>query len=231
MNRLSSATWIQLNPWRTKLGLPWAVPGIVFLTNLIPVVMAGREDVAVGSHAGVWALTIYLLIVSAVKPRDNFPITMGLSGTRKVFYAAAATTIVIESVAYAVVLYLLSVLERATNSWGVGLHLFDVPFLGHLNPVTYVLACTAGLLALGFLGLFCGLISTRWGKTGLFTAGILAGGVLGGAFALISLTGQWETIGQWFAGQPEPVLYPGWPLLITAVLAVAGWFVIRRARA
>lgn len=52
---------------------------------------------------------------------------------------------------------------------------------------------------------------------------------VGGLVALASWWELWGAVGNWFAAQSTVALLVGWPALLAAVLAGAGFVTIRRA--
>lgn len=231
MKRLDSVIRIQLQTWRSTLSLPWAVLAISFAVNLFSFEMAKDPDSQHGSTGGLAALYVFVAIAFSATPREYFPITLGLNGTRRGFYGATALLAVAESLGYGILVHALGVLENAIGGWGAGMFFFDVPFLRGLNPMVHLLCLVVPLLLTAFLGLWVGSIFTRWGKPGMYALVTTAVVVLGALSAIASATGLWSDVGRWFDTEPLPALLIGWPLLITAVLAVAAWFTLRRARA
>lgn len=230
MKRVTSAARIQLQTWRSTLSLPVAVLVISFAVNLITFTTDPDPDPA-RSTFGLSALYVFMAIAFSATSREYFPITMGLSGTRRSFYGATALLAVAESFGYGILVYALGGLESATGGWGMGMSFFDAPLLRGLSPVVHLLCLVVPLLLAAFLGLWVGSVFTRWGRPGtyaLLTAAVVVGG---GLSALASTAGVWNGIGRWFATEPLPALLIGWPLLIIAVLAGAAWFTLRRARA
>lgn len=229
MNRLTSAVRIQLQTWRTTLSLPWAVLALSFAINLF--IFAVDEDPEPQrATGGLTALYVFMFIAFAVTPKEYFPITLGLSGTRRGFYAATALLAIAQSLGYGVLVYALGAVESATRGWGLGMFFFDLPFLRGLNPVVHLLGYAVPLLLVAFVGLCVGSVFTRWGKVGMYALATAAVVVLGALSAIASATGLWSGVGRWFATDPLPALLIGWPLLLTAVLAGAAWLTLRRAR-
>lgn len=231
MKRLGSVIRIQLQTWRSTLSLPWAVLAVSFAVNLFAFEMAKDPDSQHGSTGGLAALYVFVAIAFSATPREYFPLTLGLNGTRRSFCGATALLAVAESFGYGLLVYALGVLENAIGGWGAGMFFFDVPFLRELNPVLHLLCLAVPLLLTAFLGLWVGSVFTRWGRPGMYTLVTAAVVVLGSLSMLASVTGQWSGIGRWFATEPLPALLIGWPLLIIAVLAGAVWLTLRRARA
>lgn len=79
-----------------------------------------------------------------------------------------------------------------------------------------------------FIGAVCATIWVRWKTTGLLIFGAVVVIVVLAGVALLSLTQSWATAGTAFlAAGPVGVL--AWLLIPTAVAAVLGFFVLRKA--
>jgi hypothetical protein len=64
---------------------------------------------------------------------------MGISATRKAFYAAVTAYAAGQALLFGLAVSLLSVVERATDGWGVALGFFRLPLLETGNPLTQML--------------------------------------------------------------------------------------------
>jgi hypothetical protein len=85
-----------------------------------------------------------------------FPFAMGISATRRTFYAVVATYATGQALLFGLAMYLLSVVEGETGGWGVGLDFFRLPFLETGNPLTQTLVYAVPLLLFAATG-------TVWG--------------------------------------------------------------------
>ncbi len=127
--------------------------------------------------------------------------------------------------------YMLSLVERATDGWGVSMRFFGLEFMGNHNALLQISMYVVPLLVFGLIGIFTGHIHQRWGTSGLFTLGVGALLAFGGASALVTWSRHWSAIGHWFADQSVVVLLAGWPMILAVLLAAGGYLTIRRATA
>jgi hypothetical protein len=178
---------------------------------------------------GLASIYIVVLIVSGQAVTQVFPFAMGLSVTRRAYYLATSLLLVAEAVVFAIMLYLFKLLEQATDGWGISLRFFDIPGVAQHNPLLQILVYAVPFLVLGFIGIFCGVVFKRWGLNGVFTLILATVLVLGGLVALVTWLGRWTAVGQWLVDQPTAGLIAGWPALVAAALAGAGYLAIRRA--
>ena len=118
-------------------------------------------------------------------------------------------------------MYLLSVVERSTDGWGVGLDFYRLRWMDTGNPLTQMLEDAVPLLLFAATGTVWGAVVKRWGNNG--TMGLLLVSVLatGGLVAWLTWQQQWGAFAAWFADQSASALFIGWPLL-PVVLLLAG---------
>ena len=157
-----------------------------------------------------------------------FPFAMGISATRKTFYAAVTTYAAGQALLFGLAMYLLSVVERASDGWGVGLDFFRLSFLDTGNPLTQMLVYAVPLLLFATTGTVWGAVVKRWGNNG--TMGLLLVSVLatGGLVAWLTWQQQWGAFAGWFAEQSASALFIGWPLLAVMLLLSGGYVILRR---
>lgn len=227
MNRVVNVARLQLLSWFNALALPWLIMALSFAINMI---IAGLidEDEPMGT-GGLATIYIFVFIAYLVAMREYFPFAMGLSVSRRIFFAATSALAVAQALAFSVVLVLLSLVEAATGGWGVNLALFNVGTLQDTNPALLLFIYAVPMALVSFLGMFIGGVSKRWGANGLYTLAVIGIAVIGAAVALVTWLDRWITIGRWFVSQSPTELAVAWPALITIVLAAGSFLVIRRA--
>ena len=149
MSRVLRVVRIQLvNAW-SVLGMPWAVLGIAFVINLAIFLSIGDAAPPDGRVTGaLMSIYVVMLVAHLQTMTQVFPFALGLSVTRRDFFAATALLVTAQSLAYGIVLWLLGLVERATGGWGISLRFFDLPFLAQPNPVLQILVYAVPFLAL-----------------------------------------------------------------------------------
>lgn len=222
---------VHLVTWPGLLIWPWAILATSFLVNLAVFgavhAQQANDDGFTGGMASIYCV---VLVICAQWAAQVFPLTLGMSATRRSFYAASALLLLGGSLGYGVLLYLLSLVERATDGWGVSMHFFGLEFMAGHGALA-ILMYTVPFLVFGFIGLFTGLVHKRWGVNGLFSLALGALVVFGGGTALVTWQGRWHAIGHWFTSQSAVALMAGWPAILAALLAAAGYLAVRRATA
>jgi hypothetical protein len=228
MNRIRHVMRLQTPGWSTIVGWPWGMMACSFAINLVIfAAISGRFDgeVVTGGLVSLYGVAIGMAAVSVTQV---FPYALGMSVTRREFYLAWSLLAVAQSLAYALVLYLLYALERATDGWGVAMRFFGPPFLTNSNPLLQILVYAVPMLLVTFLGIFLGTVYLRWGTSGVLA--VLALTILGSGLlvALIIWTERWSAIMHWLLDQTPAMLFAGWPMLAVAALAPAGYALVRR---
>lgn len=223
--RALAVTRIQLTVYPLLVVLPILVLTAAFGVTVLAVSAMGDADVQVG---GLMSIYFTQLALAWVGVYQGFSFTVGLNVTRRAFYLASLLTGALQSVAYGLVLYLASILERASDGWGIALRFFDPTSLASNSPVTFV-SYTMPMLFLTAVGLFLGAAAKRFGTMGFFLRSVAAVLVIALVATFITYVDGWGPIVGWFAQQSSLALLTGWLLVPTALAAVGGWFVLRRA--
>ncbi len=178
------------------------------------------------SGAGFY-IFIYMLVVGVTIIAMTFPFALGYSVTRRDFYLGTSLTFGLLAAGYSIAFTLLAYIEEWTNGWGIGGHLFTSIYFGD-TLWERLFTVFVGLLFCFFLGSTSAIVFTRWKVNGLLTAMAILVIILLGAVALITFTNNWPAVGDWFVSA-GPVGVVAWLLVPTAVGAVAGFFLLRRA--
>ncbi len=230
MNRVLAVVRIQLVNWGLTLGVPVGILALVLGLNWALWASIGDAVPPDGRITG-GVLSIYITVgVGYLQTMtQTFPFALGLSVTRRAFYTATALLAAVEALALGALLLLLGLLERATGGWGLGLKFFAIDFLVVGDPLLQWLVYAVPFAALAALGIFAGVVFKRWGQVGVYAMTLAPVVVLAGVAVLITWRGWWPAVGSWFATQPPPALFAGYPLVLALLLGGAGWLAIRRA--
>jgi len=223
------------NPWPVIV-TPWLIIALIFVVNLavwwIINVTAGPEasaDVSEGfqySGASFW-IFVYMLVVAVMAMNQSFAYALGFSSTRRDYYLGTAITFVILSAIYTTAIVVLGIIERATNGWGLGGSMFDSMFFGN-GPLEQAFCVFVGFLFFFFVGAASGAVYVRWKSMGIILFFAVLTLLLVGGAALLTLTNNWPAFGAFFANNGFVGSY-AWSLVLTAIAAVAGFLLLRRA--
>ncbi len=226
------------NPWTTII-LPWAIVAAIFglsyviwtliFANTAP---ADYHEISEGtqwSGGSLW-IFFYMMVVAIQAMNLTFPLALGYGVTRRDFYLGSALTFVILSGMWAVGLTILSVIEDATNGWGVYGTMFTSVYFGGEDSAWWQRSIVFFLLMLFmfFVGAFFGAGYVRWKALGLIVSLFVLAVLLVGAIALITVTASWPAVGE-FLFSSGMLSLAAWLLVPTALAGIAGFFVLRRA--
>jgi hypothetical protein len=228
-NRLRAVAHLHTVNLPATVGWPWGIMASSFVINLVLFALIGDRMEGDATTGGLASLYVTVMAVAAGWITQVFPFALGMSVTRREFYLATCGYAAIQAVAFAVPLYLLDLVENATGGWGVSMHFFGV--IEVYNGPLQVLVFTVPLLLMSFVGIFGGVIFNRWGSNGMFALLLATGLVLGAVAVLITWRDAWPATGRWFGDQTAGLLFAGWPLLASLVLAGTGYLIIRRSPA
>ena len=225
-----------VNPVAT-IAAPWAILGAIFVANLaiwaIIIGSAPEADRAkisegLGYSGSVSFIFVYMMVVAVQAINATFPFALGFSATRRDYYLGTAITFVLLSLVYSVGLSLLSAIELATDGWGLGGRMFSAMYLGDGTVLERWFIYFALLLFFFFTGSAAAAVWVRWKGLGLTVFFVGVGFLLIGLLALVGLTNSWEAVGNWFVTMGWVGSY-AWSLVITAIAAITGYFILRRA--
>ena len=228
MNRMLTAARLNVVHPLLTLGMPWLIVSISFAINLAiwHLTPAGAQDG--GFTGGVLALYITAMIVYLQAVTQLLPFAMGLSLSRRTFYLGTTLLAVVHSVAYGIAISMLASIEGATNGWGAGMSFWAPGPLDVDNFALQVLVSGAPMLAFLVVGIGIGVISKRWGPSGVWVLSIGSMVVLGGLAVLFGWLGAWPAIGRWLADQSVTMLSVALPALLALIVAGLAYVGIRR---
>jgi hypothetical protein len=226
-----------VNP-ATTITVPWLILGFIFVVNLaiwaiIFSSVSDQQDRADAQEGLNWSgasfyIFVYMTIVAIQAINLTFPFAQGYSVTRRDFYLGTSIAFVLLSAMYAAGLTVLSLIEDATDGWGLGGHMFTSVYFGVGEwYVRFGLFFTIFVFFF-FLGAVFAAVYVRWRANGMIALWAAITLAIVALVALVTFTDSWPAVGTWFVetGVNGVIL---WTLLPTAIAAVTGYFVLRRA--
>lgn len=232
MNRVWRVLRIQLVNAPMVLAFPL---GILALTLAINIgIFAAIGDSAAPDERTTGALVsiyIVLLVAHLQTITQVFPFALGLSVTRRAFFAATALLVTGQALGYGILLYLLKLAEGATNGWGVQMRFFRLSFLVEDNALLQILNYTVPFLFFSFIGVFVGVVFRRWSQPGVYVMMVSTGLVVAVAVVVATWQRWWPAIGRFFTDQSSLALLAGYPIVLAALFAGGGYLLLRRATA
>ena len=226
MKRVFDVARIQTVNWFWILVFPPLLLLLVLVLNVGLFVAIGDATPRTGA---VLSIYMVMLVAHLQTMTQVFPFALGLSVTRRAFYAGTGLVVGAQSVLFGVLLLVLGRIEMATGGWGINLKFFALPFLIQDGLLAQWLVYTVPFLALSAIGVFAGVVFKRWGQPGVYALTVGTSLVLAGVAIVVSWQRWWPAVGSFFTDQSTFALLVGYPLVIAIVLGGAGWLAIRRA--
>lgn len=201
---------------------------VIFLGNLVvwrlilrnldtPVAVTEATDGMQYSGATIF---VYMMVVAVQAVNVSFGLALGYGATRRDLFFGTALTFIGLSTVWTALFAVLGGLEEATDGWGFDGNFFRATDFGDGPLLERVFAVLCTFLFF-FIGSATASVYVRWCQRGMlvfFTAlGILVLGVI----ALLTLTQDWETFGDFFTNIRFISGY-ALSLIPTALAAVAG---------
>jgi hypothetical protein len=229
MNRTLSVARIQtFTPW-SMLVWPWGILASALTVNIALFASIGDTIPGGPKTGGLASIYVTATWVAAVTSLQHLPFALGFGVTRRTFHRATGLLAGAWALSSGIALYLLALVERATDGWGVRMAFFDLPFLARGNPLLQIVEYAVPLLMMTSLGLAIGLVQLRWGVNGVMVALVATIVLIGASAVVVSWARGWATVAAWLAAQSTVSLTVGWPALVTALAATFSYLVLRRA--
>ncbi|MEL0627750.1 ABC transporter permease [Salinibacterium amurskyense] len=223
------------NPW-TTLGLPWIILGVIFVGMLTiwwliysaidPADRAGALEGTQFSGSSFF-IYIYMMVVAIQAISITFPFALGYGVTRRDYYLGSALAFVVLAVIYTAGLTLISAAETMTGGWGMGVTIFAPVYFGAGIAERIFVQFVAFLFFL-FFGSAIAAVWVRWKATGVTMFFIVVAALLVGLIALATFTDSWSAVGATLVDLGV-LGVAAWSLVLTAISAVAGFTLLRRA--
>jgi hypothetical protein len=224
-----------------------------FIVLFRDLLMGGKNDAFTPAVAVIY---IMLLVGSISSVTGTYPFAVGFGTRRRDYFLGTLAMAVAVSAAWAILLGMLSLIEAdVIKNWGVGLHLFHLPFFSDGTPLrqfcwtwTSDTVCArsdpnyliggaplgqfwvyfALLLFMCMLGLVLGSIYQRFGRTGIYISVGIAFLLLSVSLLLSSYWRWWGGIFGWLAQQTAATLAL-WLVPLIAFFALASFALLRKA--
>ncbi|MBF6439316.1 ABC transporter permease [Nocardia cyriacigeorgica] len=223
VSRIHTVAWPVLIAWPAGILLvAFLIPWVIFL------LLDAEEGNVTGSVSAAFGIVLAFYLTAMTQ---TFPFALGMSVTRRDYFAATLLVAAAQILGTGVVLWGLGLIEESTDGWGVNMVMFDVPGQFTDNPVLQLGTYLAILALIAGAGLLIGALYQRWRVSGVYTflLALLLG--LGLAAIVITWQGWWPEVGHWFADTPRVVPMVLLPATLAVVCTGGAWATIRRATA
>ncbi|MFC7447180.1 ABC transporter permease [Rhodococcus daqingensis] len=227
-SRIGAVLRVHTVAWPLLIAWPVGLLAVSFLLSYT-IYFIVQNDQDEGFAGGVFSLYGLVIAFYLQAMTQTFPFALGMSVTRREFFTATMLLALAQAAVFAIVLYLLSIVEAATDGWGVRMRMFGLARYLTDSPVLQFLALFSSLLLVAAVAMAAGAIYQRWRVTGLMAAGVGLLGAGGLAAILITWARWWPAIGAWFQNVPRVVPLAVLPLGLSAVAFAVAWTALRRA--
>lgn len=210
----------------TLFYMVWGVLAAVFLVNVIIwqfVSVDGR------SSGGAVAIYCFLIAVAVLAVARALPFSLGMGSSRRAFLIGTLITGLILSVCHGLLLFVLQLLEKATDGWWAHGQFFQFEWFDKSSPASVFLFIVVSLMAAFTLGALVSSGWQRWDRMMLIVGAPLFVLVMGGLLVLVTAQHWWPAVGSWFARQ-TPLSAAGWCAVAAVVFVAATYAVLRRVR-
>ncbi|MFJ3956998.1 hypothetical protein [Arthrobacter sp. NPDC090010] len=227
MSRILAVSRMQLvNKW-TFLGMPGVILGGAFVLSLAIFALVPGEKYSGGaSFAPLW----YFFALGLQSLTMTFPFALGMSVSRRSYFLGTYATFAAVALGMALLYTVGTQLEAATSGWGMNGYFFRTPFLFD-GPWWQSLALSFVITMFFFsTGFWSATVYKRWGVTGALIMGIGVALIVLAAVFLLTWTGNWAAVGEFFA-HVQGIGLAGVVLVLVAAMSLGGYLTIRRATA
>lgn len=210
----------------TLVLIPAAILASIFVINIVVWQFVPESGRQTGGAASIYC---FLAGVAALAVTRALPFALGMGSSRRAFLLGTLGTGIVLSIGWAVALFVLQRLERATGGWGKHGNFFWFSWFADASWASVLLFAVTSLAASFVLGALIGACWVRWNRLLLLVAGPLLVLVGGGLLVLVSAQHWWGDVGRWL-GDQTPLSTAGWCALLTVALAALLHPVLRRVR-
>jgi hypothetical protein len=214
-------------------GVPWIITGGALAISMVIgiIVHAAGGPVEIEGMRYSWAVLSpqwYLIVVGVQAVGLTFSFALGIGSTRRDFWLGTSLMFVLVSAEMAAATAILVQIEKATNGWGLGIHMFDALWYGQSGWLTDFYTTFALQLLVLFIGAGATTVYMRWRIPGMVVLmfGVVA--VILAAVAAITLSSGWPSTFAWLGRIGVDGVFT-LLLGLAAVCAIGGFLVLRRA--
>lgn len=223
--RMHTVAWPLLIAW------PVGIVAVSFAIGFTIFYLIGDTGQEANFTGSVFALHGFALSFYLQAMTQTFPFALGLSVTRRDYFAATALVATVQSLVFGVILFAFARIEDATDGWGVKMRMFDIPAYFTDNRWLQLLTIVVSLFLLATIGMFLGALQQRFRIAGLFFVGLIVMITLGLVAILLTWQGWWGSVGSWFADVRRVVPLAALPAAAAAAAIVGTWGLMRRTPA
>lgn len=206
---------------------PWIILLFSFFVNIVIAFFLDKpKPIYTG---GLVSIFIYMMITGIIILMQTFPFALGLSIRRTDYFFGTSLMAILISVAFALVLFLLSIIEsKLTGGWGLQMHYFHLPYLNDGTAVEQLLVYFMLMIHMFYLGFILSSIFRRFGRSGLFVFAAVMFIISSVCVLLLTYNQWWGNLFTWFAGHTAFELAL-WSMPLTALYVIVSYLLLRKS--
>jgi hypothetical protein len=225
MNRITAVARTHLTDPFNWLAMPWLIMSFSFIINLVLGIFFVDEAMYTG---GIASIHIYMLVIGIINVTQTFSFAIGFSVRRSDYFLGTAATIVAVSLANAVLLWLMGLIETATDGWGADLHFFHLPYMSDGTAIEQMWFQFAVMLCCFFIGFLFPCVYRRFGRMGLYAFFTAIVAVISIGMFFIGYYEKWGALFEALSGLTAVAL-AGWAFALALLLALGSYLMLRRS--
>lgn len=210
----------------------WAwffTPNIMILSVLLLNVIISLLLTNGGSRAvGISYLVIYMFVMGILVVTQTFPYVIGMSIRRTDYFFGTVVMAIVMNICYGIMLLILTIMENATNGWGLKMRLFHFPYLNDGTILEQLTSYVILLIHFFFLGFLFSSLGYRYGKKGMFITVLVAVLLTSLLSVFITHQGYWLDISNWVSSHTAVEL-AYWLMIPTLIYIFVPYKLLRKA--
>ncbi|TXK82662.1 hypothetical protein [Paenibacillus sp. N3.4] len=164
--RLTSVMKLHLRDKTSWFLTPWLIIAATFIINFIITLSLHTDETM---HTGsIAAIFVYTFVAGVITIKETFSFALGLSIRRIDYFLGTAVTAIFVSCSSAIAITVLSLIEGATNGWGVRLNFFKIESFSDISIVGLIGIYLILLLHMYFLGFAISSLHRRYGRNAMY---------------------------------------------------------------
>ncbi len=225
MNRALAVTRMHMIDRLTLFALPIGILASAFAINLAIWFVVAEDGRKTGGLASIYCFVAAAAALAVVR---GLPFAMGLGSSRRAFTAGTFVTGGILGVVFGTLCFVLQLIERGSDGWGLHGHFFWFSWFGTSWALDWLLFVVSLMTAFA-VGALLGAVVARFQMLTVIVGGPLTILVGGGVAVLLTWKHWWGDAFGWF-GDLTPATTTLWCAVLALASAAVSRVVLRRYR-
>lgn len=224
MSRALAVTRMHFVDRRTLFGAPAGILATIVAINAVVWMFVARGGRETGGAVSVYCFVLAIALLSVVR---GLPFVLGMGVSRRAFALGTLWAAGLLALVFGAAMTALSMIERATDGWGAGGHLFYFSWMDSSGPLGWWLVLTMPFVTVFAMGSAAGSIYLRWRMPGMFVTALATILLGGGVAILVTSQHAWGSLADWIVGR-TPFEVVGLALAAVVVFGAVAWEALRK---